>query len=72
MYGQVPTAPENVDVVGVPPVVVEVPVGKVKQLPDQVQEGVEHDVEEYQPQQMVRDLAQHWLQTIYKRADRVK
>lgn len=57
MYGQVPTAPEHVDVVGVPPVVIEVPVGKVKQLPDQVQERVEHDVEECQPQQMVRDLA---------------
>lgn len=52
----VPRAPERVDVVGVPPVVVEVAVRKVHQLSHQVEEGVEVDVEETQPYQMVWNL----------------
>lgn len=56
MHGHVPGAPERVDVVRVPPVAVEVAVGKLQHLAQQVHERVEHQVEEAQPHQVVGDL----------------
>lgn len=55
VHGHVPVAPEDVDVVGVPPVVVELAVGKVQHFAHQVQERVEGQVEEAQPHQVVWD-----------------
>lgn len=46
VHGRVPRAPEHGDVVRVPPVAVELAVGKVQQLTHQVEERVERKVEE--------------------------
>ena len=51
--GKVPVLPEFLQVRRVPPVVVEVPVSKVEELPDCVEEGVEVDVEEAEPDDVV-------------------
>ena len=59
MNRHVPRSPERVDVVRVPPVAVEVSIGEVQQLADQVQERVESQVEEAQPDQMVRYLQKY-------------
>ena len=45
MHGQVPHLPELDNVVGVPPVGVEVSIGKLHYLTHRVQEGVEEQVE---------------------------
>lgn len=49
VHGHVPRAPEHGDVVGVPPVAVEVAVREVEQLAHEVQERVEGEVEEAEP-----------------------
>ena len=54
MHGKVPVLPEFLQVRRVPPVVVEVPVSKVEELPDSVEEGVEVDVEEAEPYDVIR------------------
>lgn len=59
MDRHVPRFPECVDVVRVPPVAVEVSIGEMQQLADQVQERVENQVEEAQPDQMVRYLQKY-------------
>lgn len=41
MHWHIPWAPERVDIVGVPPIAIEVPVGKVQQFTDQIQKWVE-------------------------------
>ena len=46
MNGHIPGTPEGVDVISVPPVAVEVPVGKVQHLAHQIQVRVERQVEE--------------------------
>ena len=51
--GQVPILPEFLQVGRVPPVVIEVPVSKVEKLSDSVEEGVEVDVEEAEPDDVV-------------------
>ena len=56
MHGQVPRLPEGQDVVGVPPVAVELPVGELHHLADRVEEGVEEQVEPRQPDQVVGNL----------------
>lgn len=56
MNGHVPGAPERVNVVRVPPVAVEVPVGELQDLAEQVHKRVEHQVEEAQPDEVVWDL----------------
>ena len=38
VHGHVPVAPERIDVIRVPPVAVEVAIGELEQLADQVQE----------------------------------
>ena len=53
---EVPHLPELNDVVGVPPVGVEVPVCELHDLADRVQEGVEQQVEPCQPDQVVWKL----------------
>ena len=53
VHGKVPVLPEFLQVRRVPPVVVEVPVSKVEELPDSVEEGVEVDVEEAEPDDVV-------------------
>ena len=54
--GKVPHLPELDDVVGVPPVGVEVPVGKLHDLAHRVQEGVKEEVEPGEPDQMIWKL----------------
>lgn len=56
MHRHVPGAPERVDVVRVPPVAVEVAVCELQHLSQQVHERVEGQVEEAQPDQVVRYL----------------
>lgn len=56
MHRHVPCSPEGVDVIRVPPVAVEISVGEVQQLAHQIQERMEHQVEEAQPDQMIRYL----------------
>ena len=51
--GQVPVLPEFLQVGRVPPVVVEVPVSKVEKFSYSVEEGVEVDVEEAEPDDVV-------------------
>ena len=53
MDGKVPVRPELLEVGGVPPVVVEVPVSEGEKLPHRVEEGVEVDVEEAEPDDVV-------------------
>lgn len=68
VHGPVPRAPEGGDVVGVPPVAVEVAVREVQQLAHQVQERVERQVEETQPYQMVWNLEiLRFLKKLYKK-----
>ena len=54
--GHVPRLPELEDVVGVPPSVVELAVGEAQQLPAQVEDRVEDQVEPRQPDHVVGDL----------------
>ena len=51
--GKVPVLPKFLQVGRVPPVVVEVPVSEAEELPDGVEEGVEVDVEEAEPDDVV-------------------
>ena len=51
--GQVPVLPEFLQVGRVPPVVIEVPVSKAEEFPESVEEGVEVDVEEAEPDDVV-------------------
>lgn len=52
----IPSPPERIDIVGIPPIAVKVAIGKVKQLSHQVQERVEGQIEEAQPHQVVWNL----------------
>lgn len=56
MHGQIPVTPKNVDIIGVPPVVVEIPIGEMQQLADQVQKRVKQNVEHGEPGQMIGNL----------------
>lgn len=56
VHGHVPRGPEHGYVGRVPPVAVELSVGEVEQLAHQVQEGMEAQVEEAQPYQVVGHL----------------
>lgn len=56
MHGHVPRPPEDVDVVRVPPIAIEISIGEMQQFTDQIQKRVERQVEEAQPDQMVRYL----------------
>ena len=51
--GQVPVLPKFLQVGRVPPVMIEVPVPETEELPDSVEEGVEVDVEEAEPDDVV-------------------
>lgn len=56
MHRHVPRPPKSVDVVRVPPVAVEIPIGEMQQLAHQIQVRMECQVEEAQPDQVVRYL----------------
>lgn len=56
MHGHIPRPPEDVDVVRVPPIAIEISIGEVQQFTDQIQKRVERQVEEAQPDQMIRYL----------------
>ena len=56
MDWKVPGFPEGEDVVGIPPIAVELAVGELHDLADRVEEGVEEQVEPRQPDQVVGDL----------------
>lgn len=49
MNWHVPGSPEGIDVVGVPPVAVEITIGEVQHLTHQIQVGVKGQVEKAQP-----------------------
>ena len=53
MHWQVPVLPEFSQVWRVPPVFVEISVSEAEELPDSVEEGVEVDVEEAEPDDVV-------------------
>ena len=53
VHGKVPVLPEFLQVGRVPPVVIEVSVSEAEELPDGVEEGVEVDVEEAEPDDVV-------------------
>ena len=53
VHGKVPVLPEFLQVGRVPPVMIEVPVPETEELPDSVEEGVEVDVEEAEPDDVV-------------------
>ena len=53
MHGKVPVLPEFLQVGRIPPVVIEVPVSKAEEFPESVEEGVEVDVEEAEPDDVV-------------------
>jgi hypothetical protein len=59
--GEVPHLPELDDVVGVPPVGVEVAVGELHDLAHRVQEGVKEEVEPRQPDQMIGKLKKMYI-----------
>lgn len=54
MHGHIPRPPEDVDVVRVPPIAIEISIGEMQQFTDQIQKRVERQVEEAQPDQMIR------------------
>ena len=54
MDGKVPVLPEFLQVGRIPPVVIEVPVSKAEEFPESVEEGVEVDVEEAEPYDVIR------------------
>ena len=54
MHWQVPVLPEFSQVWRVPPVFVEISVSEAEELPDSVEEGVEVDVEEAEPYDVIR------------------
>lgn len=56
MHGHIPRPPEDVDVVRVPPIAIEISIGEMQQFTDQIQKRVERQVEEAQPDQMIRYL----------------
>ena len=56
MNRHVPSPPEGVDVVSVPPVAVEVPIGEVEQLAHEVEVRVKRQIEKAQPHEVVRYL----------------
>ena len=53
MHWQVPVLPEFSQVWRVPPVFIEISVSEAEELPDSVEEGVEVDVEEAEPDDVV-------------------
>lgn len=59
VHRHVPRPPEHLDVIGVPPVVIEITIRKVQQFSYQVEERVEHEIEEAQPEEMVRYLQRY-------------
>ena len=54
VHGKVPILPEFLQVGRVPPVMIEVTVPEAEELPDSVEEGVEVDVEEAEPDDVIR------------------
>ena len=54
MHRKVPVLPEFLQVGRIPPVVIEVPVSKAEEFPESVEEGVEVDVEEAEPDDVIR------------------
>ena len=54
VYGKVPVLPEFLQIWRVPPVMIEGPVPEAEELPDSVEEGVEVDVEEAEPDDVIR------------------
>lgn len=56
MHRHVPSPPECIDVVGIPPVAVEISVREMQQLSHQIEEGMEYQVKEAKPHQMIRYL----------------
>ena len=67
---QVPHFPELDDVVGVPPVGVEVPVGELHDLANRVQEGVEQKVEPGQPDEVIRKLESKFITQKLKKSNK--
>lgn len=56
MNRHVPRSPEGVDVIRVPPVAVKVSISELKNFSEKVQEGMEHQVEEAQPDEVIWNL----------------
>lgn len=56
MNRHVPRSPEGVDVIRVPPVAVEISISKLQNFSEEVQERMEHQVEEAQPDEVVWNL----------------
>jgi len=46
MNRHVPCSPEYINIIGIPPITVEVSISKVQQLTNQVQKRMEHQVKE--------------------------
>lgn len=61
MHRHVPSSPESIDVVGIPPVAIEISIREVQQLAHQIQEGVKHQIEETKPYQVIRYLKQRFI-----------
>lgn len=56
MNWHIPSSPENINVVRVPPVAVEVSVSELQNFTEQIEEGVERQVESAQPDEVIWDL----------------
>lgn len=56
VHRQIPQPPESADILGVPPVLVEVPVSEVEELSHGVEEGVETEIKPAQPQDVIGNL----------------
>lgn len=57
--GHIPGTPKRVDVVRVPPVTVEITIGKMQEFTNQIEERVEGQIEEAQPGEVVGDLGDY-------------
>lgn len=56
MHRHIPRAPKCVNIIWIPPIAVETTVGKVQQLADQIEYGMELYVEKAQPYEVIRYL----------------
>lgn len=41
MHRHIPCSPKRINIIGIPPIAIEIPVGKVQQFADQIQERME-------------------------------
>lgn len=56
MDGNIPSLPEVPDILGIPPITIELPVSKEKQLTHKIHQRVKDQVETQQPEEMVGKL----------------